>query len=109
MARLIVIEIFRAQRADRDQPIGAGITEFDEQSGAGDAGDAALKGGADAVGEEMRDQTVGGFAFRLVAGRWVREIWAATSVSVSTVSVSGSAPSPSPKPRIKARCTTRSA
>src|ERR1700731_2116625 len=55
VACLIVIEILRPQRADRDQAVGAGIAELDEQPGAGDAGDAALKSSSDAVGEEMRD------------------------------------------------------
>src|SRR6202022_40211 len=64
-AYLVVIEILSPQRADRDQAVSAGIAEFDEQSGAGDAGDAALKGCADAVGEKMRDQPVGGFALGL--------------------------------------------
>ena len=65
MSGLVVIEVFTSKRADRDQAVGAGIAKFDEESGAGDAGDAALKGGADAVGEKMRDQAVGGFALRL--------------------------------------------
>src|SRR6202041_3342832 len=65
MTRLVVIEIFGPQGADRDQSVSAGVAELDEQSGAGDAGDAALKRGADAVGEKMRDQPVSGFALRL--------------------------------------------
>jgi hypothetical protein len=31
--RLVVVVIFRAQRADRDQPVGAGILQFYEQPG----------------------------------------------------------------------------
>src|SRR5580765_1402420 len=41
--RLVVIVIFRPQRAHGDQPVGAGILQLHEQPGAGDAGDAALK------------------------------------------------------------------
>ena len=65
MARLVIVEIFSAKRADRDQAVGAGIAEFDEQSGAGDAGDAALKTCPDAVCEKMRDQAIGGLALGL--------------------------------------------
>src|SRR5260370_40726857 len=68
MARLVVIEIFSSQRADRYQTVGAGVGQLDEQSGAGNAGDAALKTGSDAVGEKMRNQTIGGFAPRLSGG-----------------------------------------
>src|SRR6266403_832733 len=65
MACLVVIEILGPQRADRYETVSAGVGQFDEQSGAGNAGDAALKTGSDAVGEKMRDQTIGGFALRL--------------------------------------------
>ena len=44
------------------KPSAPVLVELDEQAGAGDAGDAALEGGADAVGEEMRDQPVVGLA-----------------------------------------------
>src|SRR5713101_1721096 len=64
MACLVVIEVLSPQRADRYKTVGAGVGKFDEQSGPGDAGDAALKRGSDAVGEKMRDQAVGGFALR---------------------------------------------
>src|SRR5215813_10822395 len=59
MPRLVIIEIFRTQRTDRHQPVGAGIVELDEQAGAGDAGNPALEGGADAIGKVMRDQAIG--------------------------------------------------
>ncbi len=62
MARLVVAEIFVADGARRHEAVGAGVVELHEQAGAGDAGDAALEGGADAVGEEMRDQPVVGLA-----------------------------------------------
>src|SRR5215211_8516319 len=62
VARLVVVVIFRAKRADRNQPISAGILQLHEQAGAGDAGDSGLKTRADLVGQEMRDEPVGGFA-----------------------------------------------
>ena len=65
VARLVIVEVFGPERADRDQSIGAGVGEFDEKPRAGDAGNAALKGCPDTVGEEMRNQAVSGFAFRL--------------------------------------------
>ncbi len=65
MAALVIVEIFRAKGSDRDQPVGAGLAQLDEQAGAGDAGDAALETRADAVGEVMRDQAVDGLALRL--------------------------------------------
>lgn len=40
---LVIVEIFRAEGSDRDQPVGAGLAQLDEQAGARDAGDAALK------------------------------------------------------------------
>src|SRR5258707_14767264 len=60
VAGFVVIEIFRAERADGDQPVGAGIAELDEQAGAGNAGNPALEAGADAGDEMMGDQAVGG-------------------------------------------------
>ena len=65
MARLVVVEIFSPKRADRDETVGAGVGQFDEQAGTGDAGDAALKGRPNAIGEKMRDQAVGGLALGL--------------------------------------------
>ncbi len=62
MARLVVVEIFVADGARRHEAVGAGLVQLHEQAGAGDAGDAAVEGGADAVGEEMRDQPVVGLA-----------------------------------------------
>ena len=63
--RLVVAEIFVADGARRDEAVGAGLVELDEQAGARDAGDAAFEGRADAVGEEMRDQPVDGLALGL--------------------------------------------
>src|SRR5262249_29704629 len=62
VAVLAILEIFRADGAGRNEAVGAGLLELHEQAGAGDAGDAAFEGGADAIGEEMRDQPVGGLA-----------------------------------------------
>src|SRR5579863_2987369 len=41
MTRLVIVEIFASERADRDQAIGAGIGKFDKKPGTGNAGDAA--------------------------------------------------------------------
>ena len=59
---LVMAEIFVADGARRHEAVGAGLVQLHEQAGAGDAGDAAVEGGADAVGEKMRDQPVVGFA-----------------------------------------------
>src|SRR5437016_13714489 len=65
MLVLVVPEIFAADRARRNESVGAGLVKLNEQTGAGDAGNAAVEGGADAVGEVMRQQPVEGLAFRL--------------------------------------------
>ena len=65
MAGLVIVEILAADSADGDQAVGAGVGEFDEQAGAGNAGNPALKDIADAIGEEMRDQAIGGFTLGL--------------------------------------------
>src|SRR5438270_2076453 len=65
MAGLVIVVILGTERADRDQPVSAGILELDEQPGAGDAGDAALKRRADTVGEMMRNQPIGRLALGL--------------------------------------------
>lgn len=64
VAALVIVEIFRAEGSDRDQAVGAGLGELDEQAGARDAGDAALEARTDAVGEVMGDQAVDGLALR---------------------------------------------
>src|SRR6516165_4279299 len=63
MAVLVVAEIIGADGARRDEAVGAGVVELDEQAGAGGARDVALEGRADAVGEEMGEQAVEGLAF----------------------------------------------
>src|SRR6266404_3869980 len=65
MARLVVAVIVRAERARRNEAVRAGVVELDEQSRARDPADAARESRADAVGEEMRDQPVVGFALGL--------------------------------------------
>src|SRR6516162_11593220 len=65
MAGLVIVEVFSTQRADRNQPVGASLVQLDEQAGAGDAGNAALKSRADPVDEMMGDQAVGSLAFGL--------------------------------------------
>jgi hypothetical protein len=56
------VEILIADETRRYQAVGAGFIKLDEQAGAGDPGNVPVEGGADAIGEEMRDQPVGGFA-----------------------------------------------
>src|SRR5215475_3568225 len=60
MPTLVVAEEIGADGARRDEAIGAGVVELDEQAGAGGAGNVPFEGGADAVGEEMREQAVEG-------------------------------------------------
>src|SRR5262245_6492985 len=45
VARFLVAEIFGADRARRDEPVGAGIVELHEQSGPGHAGYMTFEGG----------------------------------------------------------------
>ena len=61
----VVTEIFFADVTRRDQTVGAGLVEFDEQAGAGHSGDVAIEGRADAIDQKMRDQPVGGLALGL--------------------------------------------
>ena len=65
MAGFVIVEIFAAQRANWNQPIGAGIVQFDEQAGTGDPGNPALKGRADPIGEMVGYQPIGGLPFGL--------------------------------------------
>src|SRR5262249_15189757 len=62
MAILVVAKIFAADGARGNEAVRAGVVELDEQTGAGGAGNVSLEGCADAVGEEMREQAVEGFA-----------------------------------------------
>ena len=62
----VVAEVFVApDGARRDEAVGAGLVELDEQARARDARYVAVEGGADPVGEEVRDQPVGGLALGL--------------------------------------------
>ena len=63
--RLVETEIFVADGTCRDKTIGAGLVELNEQAGTGYAGNVPIEDGANAVGQEMRDQPIGGFALRL--------------------------------------------
>src|SRR5262245_37809143 len=57
VAVLVVAEIFvAADGARRNEAVGAGVVELDEQAGAGGAGDVTLEGGADSVGKKMGEQ-----------------------------------------------------
>src|SRR5262249_9520083 len=55
VAALVIVEIFRAKGSDRDQSVRTRLAQLDEQAGARDAGDAALKARADAIGQMMGD------------------------------------------------------
>src|SRR5262245_59087733 len=65
VAILVIAEIFAPDGARRNEAVGAGIVELDEQAGARDPRDVAVEGRADAVGEEMREQSVEGLALGL--------------------------------------------
>src|SRR5215213_7913029 len=58
MAALVEAKEFIADGARRNEAVGAGLVQLDEESRAGDAADAAFELRPDAVGEEMRDQPV---------------------------------------------------
>ncbi len=58
----VVAEEFLAERADGDQPVGAGAVERGEQAEAGDAGDAAGEDGADMGGHVGGDIAIHGAA-----------------------------------------------
>src|SRR6202451_3408369 len=64
-AAFVETKIFVADEARRDESVGAGVVELDEQAGAGDAGNMAVEGRADPIGEKMRDQPVSGLALGL--------------------------------------------
>ena len=109
MTVLVVAEIFIANGARRYEAVGAGLAQLHEQAGAGDAGDAAIEGRADAVGEEMRDQAVGGLALgqhgAALGGRDLR-----TDLREGLLICAPGRPSgPSLSARINPRCTIRSA
>jgi hypothetical protein len=55
---LIEAKILVADGARRNKAIRAGFVEFDEQAGAGDAGNVPVERGADAIGQEVCDQPV---------------------------------------------------
>src|SRR5262249_28544097 len=65
VARFIVVEVLTPERADRNETVGTGILQLDEQTGARDPGNPALKRRADAVREVMCDQPVGRLALSL--------------------------------------------
>ena len=62
-ACLVKAKIFLADAASRNETVGAGLVEFDKESGARDRGNVAVENRADAVGQEMGDQPIGGFTF----------------------------------------------
>ena len=64
VALFVVAVIVRPDRRGRHEAVGAGLGELDEQPGPGDAGDPALEGRADPVGEVMGDEPVDRLALR---------------------------------------------
>ena len=62
MGALLVTKIFIAQGRGRNEAVGAGVVELDEQAGSGDAADAPLEDDTDAIGKEMGDQAIDGLA-----------------------------------------------
>ena len=96
MACFIVIEIFRAQRADRNQAVGAGIAELENSPArvTPETRPWKLAPMRSARKCAISRSAVSRSAF--MARRSVTEICAATSLKLSIVSVSGSAPSPRP-------------
>ena len=60
-----MVEVLPAEGAYRHQPVGAGLVQGDEQTEAGDAGDAAGETGAYPVGEVKGDEAVHGVALAL--------------------------------------------
>ena len=93
--RVVVVEELRAERADRDQPVGAGFVERDEQAEAGDAGDPADEDLADARRQEGGDVAVDGVALgrrRAPLGR--RDVLADGGEAALSASARPSSPSP---------------
>src|SRR5262244_2245458 len=64
MGGLVESKIVIAERSGRDEAIGAGLVELDEQAAAHDAADAAGESRADLLAQEMRDQPVDRFSLR---------------------------------------------
>src|SRR5579872_4116326 len=61
-AGLVKTEVLLADSARRNKTIGAGFVELDEQTGPGYPRNMAVENRADAVGQEMGDQAIGGLA-----------------------------------------------
>src|SRR5262249_29108574 len=76
VALLVIAEILAADGARGNEAVRAGVVEFDEKAGARGTGDGAGEGGADAIGEEMREQAIEslpfGFHGAALAGRDLR-------------------------------------
>ena len=109
-AVLVVAEVLVADGARRDEAVGAGVVELDEQAGAGDAGDAALeasrrcgrRGSARSAGRRSRARPSWRAARRPRSARRSRPARARPGCRAGRRRRSFSA-------RISARCTIRSA
>src|SRR5579862_6809992 len=64
-AAFVKAKIFIADGAGRNETVGAGLIELDEQTGAGDAGNMPAECRADAISQKMRNQAVCGLALGL--------------------------------------------
>src|SRR6516225_3694284 len=58
-------KVLLADAARRNKTVGAGFVELDEQSGARHPGNMPVENRPDAIGQEVSDQPIGGFALGL--------------------------------------------
>src|SRR5690349_16437376 len=64
-ASFVKTKVLLADAARRNKAIGAGFIELDEQTGARHPGNMPVENCTDAIGQEVRDQPIGGLAFGL--------------------------------------------
>src|SRR5689334_1569174 len=64
-ACLVKAEILLADAARRNKTIGTGFVEFDEKPGTRHPRNVPVENRTDAIGQKMRDQSIGGFALGL--------------------------------------------
>src|SRR5215218_3475064 len=59
---LLIAKVFVPDGARRNESVGAGIVELDEQARTGNAGDTPFKGDAYLISKKMREQSIEGLA-----------------------------------------------
>src|SRR5207302_10557358 len=64
MSVLMVAKILITDGACRNEAVGAGLVELDEQSGARDPGNVTFERRTDPIGQKMREQAIEGLALR---------------------------------------------